>query len=536
MKKPRSATPDPLTGAVRVLLSKGPYLEEPAASLSCLLVVCKSVRAVALEWLTSDFVVDISQGREQIPVPLRGLQEAETRSQLGVQSLLELLRFRYVVRPQYPVPFQQHALPAHVMASTMQHNAVQLIHRGRGARVLLTRDGRKGWCVHAAEDIPRGTYVGEYTGSVISTQMMQRRFQTDKEHNNMNYVLVLRESVSIPDDDQDGDKYGSGCSFRVVRTIIDATEVGNFTRFINHSCDANLELTAVRVDSYIPQLVLFTQRDMKHGEELTFDYGRSSACTNSDEDARERPRGLLVGCIPSSAAIASRMKSYDEICADATSAAEMRLLDHFKCVNCQAALFCSRDCQVKVWKAHKSECNVIATFRKASAGVSPQEQVSKLLEMLTLSAASKRSSEPKVVGVATSLGMNENDLPGWFFSVNYELESGENQKALYQAALELFSLLRDEECWTRDNDSFPRSSYTNIELPHTLANSDEIRTEFLARDGHLVLFSAWLQHPEPPATQSTPLEDRGFYGIVDSILQISSVRDAIDAFMDSRGA
>lgn len=26
-------------------------------------------------------------------------------------------------------------------------------------------------------------------------------------------------------------------------------------------------------------------------------------------------------------------------------------------------------------------------------------------------------------------------------------ESAENQKALYQAALDLYSLLRDEECW-----------------------------------------------------------------------------------------
>uniref|UniRef100_K3WB34 MYND-type domain-containing protein n=1 Tax=Globisporangium ultimum (strain ATCC 200006 / CBS 805.95 / DAOM BR144) TaxID=431595 RepID=K3WB34_GLOUD len=368
----------------------------------------------------------------------------------------------------------------------------------------------------------------------------------------MNYVLVLRESVSRPDADEYDNNDGSGCGFRVVRTIVDATEAGNFTRFINHSCDANLELMAVRVDSYIPRLVLFAQRDVKHGDELTFDYGGTSACTNSSEDARERPHATIV------------MKSYDEICADATSAAEMRLLDHFKmyggevwtigsgcqscrkkiedtsvlkkCVNCQAALFCNRDCQVKAWKAHKSECNVIATFRKASAGASPQEQVSKLLETLTLSAASKRSSEPKVVGVATSLGMNESDLPGWFFSVDYELESAESQKTLYQAALELFSLLRDEECWTRDKDSFPRSSYTSIELPHTLANSDESRSEFFARNGHLVLFSAWLQHPEPPATQSTPLEDRGFYGVIDSILQISSVRDAIDAFMDSRGA
>lgn len=55
---------------------------------------------------------------------------------------------------------------------------------------------------------------------------------------------------------------------------------------------------------------------------------------------------------------------------------------------------------------------------------------------------------------------------------------------------------------------------------HTLPNSEEIREAFFARSGHLVLFSAWLQHPEPPATQTVPLEDRGFYGVIDSILQI----------------
>ncbi|GAB9463447.1 hypothetical protein Gpo141_00000908 [Globisporangium polare] len=239
------------------------------------------------------------------------------------------------------------------------------------------------------------------------------------------------------------------------------------------------------------------------------------------------------------------MKSYDEICTDATTAAELRLLEHFKlhggevwtigsgcqscrqklddtsalkkCVNCHAALFCDRECQVKGWKAHKPE-------------------IASLLNTLTWSAAAKNCSESKVVGVAKSLSMDEKTLPGWFFSLDYELESAENQKALYQAALDLCSLLRDEECWTRDKESFPRSSYTNIELVHTLPNSKEIREAFFARSGHLVLFSAWLQHPEPPATQTVPLEDRGFYGVIDSILQISSVRDGIDAFMDSRSA
>jgi hypothetical protein len=172
--------------------------------------VCKSVRAVVLEWLTNEFVSDVSQGREQLPVPLRGMHQ-EGRSQLRAQSLLELLIFQYVMRPQYPVPFQQHALPAHVVASAMQQdNAVQLVRRGRKVRVFLARDEKKGWCVHAAEDILRGTYVGEYTGDVISTQKMQRRFQADNEHKNMNYVLVLRESVSRPDADEYDNNDGSG--------------------------------------------------------------------------------------------------------------------------------------------------------------------------------------------------------------------------------------------------------------------------------------------------------------------------------------
>lgn len=94
---------------------------------------------------------------------------------------------------------------------------------------------------------------------------------------------------------------------------------------------------------------------------------------------------------------------------------------------------------------------------------------------------------------------------------------------------------------TRDKESFPRSSYTHVEvsllsapvrishrtkarllqsLPHGPANAAALRDHFVAMNGHLVVFSAWLQHPEPPATQSVPLEDRSFFGVLDSLLQI----------------
>lgn len=48
--------------------------------------------------------------------------------------------------------------------------------------------------------------------------------------------------------------------------------------------------------------------------------------------------------------------------------------------------------------------------------------VATLLETLSWSgAAMKSSAEPKVVGVAKSLSMDEAKLPGWFFTLDYEL-------------------------------------------------------------------------------------------------------------------
>ncbi|POM80091.1 LOW QUALITY PROTEIN: hypothetical protein PHPALM_2114 [Phytophthora palmivora] len=191
-----------------------------------------------------------------------------------------------------------------------------------------------------------------------------------------------------------------------------------------------------------------------------------------------------------------------------------------RCAKCDAALFCSREGQVQAE---------------------------------SLSSNAKKTHEPKVTGVARSIGMNEAELPGWFFTVDVEAASKEQQKTLYQAVLELYGLLKDEECWTRDKESFPRSSYTLVEckiltelmvadsdvttiqsLPHASPAAGQLQKEFVEMNGHLLLFSAWLQHPEPPATQAMPFEDRNFFGVVDSLLQISVLRDGVDAFMDAR--
>ncbi|KAL3661694.1 hypothetical protein V7S43_013453 [Phytophthora oleae] len=98
---------------------------------------------------------------------------------------------------------------------------------------------------------------------------MQRRYQERYDPQALNYVLSLREHVAH--------QGSSELHFDVVRTNVDASSSGNFTRFFNHSCTPNLEVAAVRVESFVPRLALFARRHIEIGEELTFDYGEGAS-------------------------------------------------------------------------------------------------------------------------------------------------------------------------------------------------------------------------------------------------------------------
>lgn len=59
------------------------------------------------------------------------------------------------------------------------------------------------------------------------------------------------------------------------RFTIDGRECGDITRFVNHSCDPNLLIYSVlstRRDGKIYDLAMFTKRDIRPWEELTFSY------------------------------------------------------------------------------------------------------------------------------------------------------------------------------------------------------------------------------------------------------------------------
>lgn len=115
--------------------------------------------------------------------------------------------------------------------------------------------GDKGFALKTLDYIPKGSFVIEYIGEVISSDEASERLKMTDSC----YTLSVKEY------------YGKEKHMY----HIDATNFGNDARFINHSCSPNLFVVPVRVSSTLPLLCLFSIRDIEVDEELSFDYGHS---------------------------------------------------------------------------------------------------------------------------------------------------------------------------------------------------------------------------------------------------------------------
>ncbi|PQQ19862.1 histone-lysine N-methyltransferase SUVR3 [Prunus yedoensis var. nudiflora] len=154
----------------------------------------------------------------------------------------------------------------------------RLTQRGIEVKLKILRDGRKGWSLYADQFIPKGRFVCEYAGELLTTKEARLRQQIYDELASGGHfspaLLVVREHLPSR----------KAC----LRYNIDATRVGNVSRFINHSCDGgNLSTALVRSSgALLPRLCFFASKDIKEDEELTFSYG----------EIRERSKGLQCFC------------------------------------------------------------------------------------------------------------------------------------------------------------------------------------------------------------------------------------------------
>lgn len=125
----------------------------------------------------------------------------------------------------------------------------QQFQRRQYAMLSWFRCGKKGYGLQVLEDITEGRFLIEYVGEVLDLQSYEARQKdyASKGHKHF-YFMTLNGNE-----------------------VIDASAKGNLGRFVNHSCDPNCRTEKWVVNGEIC-VGLFALRNIKKGEELTFDY------------------------------------------------------------------------------------------------------------------------------------------------------------------------------------------------------------------------------------------------------------------------
>ncbi|CAH8646282.1 unnamed protein product [Dicrocoelium dendriticum] len=119
-----------------------------------------------------------------------------------------------------------------------------------------------GQCLIAARDLDVGEFICVYFGEVIPYEEACRREEQQLETFGRNYILIMQIFA--------GETLAS-------RTCIDGDVEGPDStkpvgRLVNHSCEPNLKVVPVHVDSAIPYAAMFTTKNIAVGAELTYDY------------------------------------------------------------------------------------------------------------------------------------------------------------------------------------------------------------------------------------------------------------------------
>jgi uncharacterized protein len=108
-------------------------------------------------------------------------------------------------------------------------------------KAFKVKRGIYGLGLFAATDLPRKTYLLDYTGKLLTTA------QADEKGGQ--YLFEINS-----------------------RWTLDGTDRKNLARYINHSCRPNCETDTRDREK---RVIIYALRNIKAGEELTYNYGKS---------------------------------------------------------------------------------------------------------------------------------------------------------------------------------------------------------------------------------------------------------------------
>ncbi|ODM89038.1 Histone-lysine N-methyltransferase eggless, partial [Orchesella cincta] len=172
------------------------------------------------------------------------------------------------------------------------HNRV--VQCGMTWPLQIFKTAKKGWALRALHDIPEGSFVCTYTGEVLSDKeadevnlsriskthggfymaALNHEEEDDEKKKPSDRKMMKLEPIDVPFP-REGDTH-----------VVDGRAKGNVGRFINHSCDPNLFMQNVFIDSHdprFPHLAFFTACLVKAGSELVFDYNyKQGSCPGTE--------------------------------------------------------------------------------------------------------------------------------------------------------------------------------------------------------------------------------------------------------------
>lgn len=178
-----------------------------------------------------------------------------------------------------------------------------VIQAGCQARLVLFKTRSRGWGVRTLDNLGRGTFVGVYSGELISVAASYKRQDDTYLFNLCNSHVYNQQQKPAdcnaerpedaksyePDADADAkrhqveepngarlDEHNRKVNPADNQFVCDAKYYGNFTRFINHSCEPNvigIRTFTVHQDTRFPYIAFFTNQDVPANSELTLNYG-----------------------------------------------------------------------------------------------------------------------------------------------------------------------------------------------------------------------------------------------------------------------
>ncbi|KAM5534350.1 hypothetical protein V8D89_011943 [Ganoderma adspersum] len=164
-------------------------------------------------------------------------------------------------------------------------NRVAQLPRNVPIEIFLTRT--HGWGARATIPVKRGKVLGIYTGELIPRAVAEERQESGHERKSYIFDLDVREGGDDASDDDSTGTYS-----------VDGYAHGNWTRFVNHSCEPNMQVVPVVWDTIPelkqPYLAFVAAQDIPSRTELTIDYDPQGALDDPEDKGKgvqTRPEG-----------------------------------------------------------------------------------------------------------------------------------------------------------------------------------------------------------------------------------------------------